>query len=218
MSNQDLQEVSASANICLDYSQLNFCTNSNCHIIITHLNSFLSCFILIFLLLRCTAAKLPKEQTGQRNCCCYCRYTGPHIQQQQVGPKVSLFKFQDLGVWPEPASPGIIQCRRKVWKNSRAISSTMCYKVNCFVYIYCQQLGLHSLHPHFRRHCRIENASALRGAALQGWRKRGGSGGGGARPPDFGIIEDASGQPHYYLPTQIFRRCAIHVGRYQTGL
>ena len=84
-------------NTCLDYSQLNFFTNSNCHIIITHLNSFLSCFILIFLLLRCTAAKLPKEQTGQRNCCC-CRYTGPHIQQQQVGPKVSLFKFQDLGV------------------------------------------------------------------------------------------------------------------------
>ena len=114
MSNQDLQEVSASANICLDYSQLNFCTNSNCHIIITHLNSFLSCFILIFLLLRCTAAKLPKEQTGQRNCCCYCRYTGPHIQQQQVGPKVSLFKFQDLGVWPEPASPGITAWKTRV--------------------------------------------------------------------------------------------------------
>ena len=100
-------------NICLDYSQLNFCTNSNCHIIITHLNSFLSCFILIFLLLRCTAAKLPKEQTGQRNCCC-CRYTGPHIQQQQVGPKVSLFKFQDLGVWPEPASPGITAWKTRV--------------------------------------------------------------------------------------------------------
>ena len=96
MSNQDLQEVSASANICLDYSQLNFCTNSNCHIIITHLNSFLSCFILIFLLLRCTAAKLPKEQTGQRNCCCYCRYTGPIYSSSKSDPRFLFSSFRTL--------------------------------------------------------------------------------------------------------------------------
>ena len=130
MSNQDLQEVSASANICLDYSQLKFCTNSNCHIIITHLNSFLSCFILIFLLLRCTAAKLPKEQTGQRNCCC-CRYTGPHIQQQQVGPKVSLFKFQDLGVWPKPASPGITAWKTRVRCAARWLCSGVAARALC---------------------------------------------------------------------------------------
>ena len=36
-------------------------------------------------------------------------------------------------------------------------------------------------------------------------------GGGGTGPPDFGRIEDTAGAPHYYLPTQIFRPCAVPI-------
>ena len=42
----------------------------------------------------------------------------------------------------------------------------------------------------------------------QGWWKQGGRGFGGSYvQPDFGGIKGASEQPHYYLPTQIFRPC-----------